>query len=431
MSLLETLGLNRRELRAWALYDVANSAFATTIMVAILPVYFQQQIASDLPAHMRSAYWAYFNAATMIAVALLSPAFGYFADVGGTKKKSLAFFTVVGALASMALALVGQGDWILTGVIYIIANFSFHAGIVFYESLLPHIANEKEVHRVSTSAYALGYLGGGILLAINLAWVTQPQLFGLPDASVGVKLSFVSVGIIWLLFMVPLLRQVPEPLAQKQDVIRAPIQASFTALLQVKRTFSKLRRYPQAMTFLLAFWLYSDAVGTIINMATIYGLEVGISSDDLVLAILLVQFIGVPASFAFGPITHAIGPKKALFITLLIYLGVTSFAYFMSTAWHFWVLAVGVALVQGANQAISRSIFAQMVPLQHSGEFFGLFSVMSKFAGLFGPLVFGLLSSNLGESRYSILFLVFLFVAGMVLLSKVDIEKGKQEAEVV
>ncbi len=428
--LLAKLGLRTREQRAWALYDVANSTFATTIAVAVLPIYFSDVLATDLPQNLRSAYWAYFNSFTMLITALFAPTLGYLADLHAAKKKSLALFTCVGAIASMALAFLSPGNWKAAGFIFILANFAFNAGIVVYEALLPHVADEEDVHRVSNSGYALGYLGGGLLLAINLLWISKPTMFGLPNAVAGVKISFISVGVIWIAFMIPLMLRVSEPKSRADIKAKADSLSKSlgTSLFQLQHTLRELKNYPQMLLFLISFWAFSDAVGTIINMATIYGREVGISSSDLTVAILFVQFMGVPASFAFGPITHAIGPKKALNITLVVYMLVAIVALFMSTALHFWILAFGVSLVQGANQAISRSIFSSMVPMHRSGEFFGLFSVSSKFAGLFGPLVFGLVSSQLGESRYSVLFLIFLFVIGLILFNRVRIEEGQEQA---
>ena len=425
---LKSAGMDRKELRAWALYDVANSCFATTIMVAILPVFFNDSIAADLPAHVRTAYWAYFNSFTMIAVALVSPSLGYLTDALRCKKKFLAIFTVIGSLASMALAFVSRGQWLLTGGLFVIGSFAFYVGNTFYESLLPHITKGDEIHRVSNSGYAVGYLGGGILLAINLVGIMQPSLLGLADAGQGVRVAFISVGVCWLLFSIPLFRHVAEPPAFTQPK-KNLFATSFTAIFQLKRTFAQLRHYPQVLLFLLAFWAYSDGIGTIINMATIYGREVGIGANDLIIAILVVQFLGVPFSFAFGPITHRFGPKKSLMFTLGIYTLVSIVGYFMTTTLHFWILAAGVASVQGASQAISRSLFASMVPLKHSGEFFGLFSVSSKFAGLFGPLIFGLLAEFTGGSRLSVLFIVGLFIVGMLLLQRVDVEAGKRHAE--
>jgi UMF1 family MFS transporter len=428
-SLLDKVGLDTKERRSWALYDVANSSFATTIMVAILPIYFNDVLASSLAPNLRSAYWAYFNAIAMIIVALVSPSLGYLADVCGSKKRYLAYYTVLGALGSFAFAVLEPGQWLMAGVLFVASLFAFHVGIIFYEALLPHISNEQNVHTISASGYAIGYLGGGILLAINLAWIQMPQTFGLPDAGFAVRLSFVSVGVCWILFSLPLFKHVREP--RLVEARRLSWSLAVTAAFRLRGTFAELKRYPQVLLFLISFWAYSDGVGTIMNMATIYGREVGIASSDLILAILLVQFIGVPASFAFGPITQKIGPKNALFITLFVYTSVSIVAYFMTSALHFWILAVGVSLVQGANQAISRSLFASMVPLEKSGEFFGLFSIWSRFSGLFGPLVFGLLAEYTGGSRSSVIFVVALFVIGIVALQFVDVDKGRADAVAV
>lgn len=425
-SLLDKVGLDTKERRSWALYDVANSAFATTVMVAVLPIYFNDVLAAELAPNIRSAYWAYFNAFAMIVIALVSPSLGYLADVCASKKKYLAYYTVLGAVACFALAGLGKGQWLWAGILFMVSLFAFHVGIIFYESLLPHISTEENVHRISASGYAIGYLGGGVLLALNLAWIQMPQTFGMADAGVGVKASFVSVGLCWLLFSLPLFRNVHEP---RQPVkVKMSWRLAASALFRLRDTFVELKKYPQVLLFLVSFWAYSDGVGTIMNMATIYGREVGIASSDLILAILLVQFIGVPASFAFGPITQKIGPKNSLFVTLFVYTLVSIVGYFMSTALHFWILAVGVSLVQGANQAISRSLFSSMVPAEKSGEFFGLFSIWSRFSGLFGPLVFGLLAEYSGGSRNAVAFVIFLFLLGIVMLKFVDVEKGKADA---
>ena len=425
-SFLSKVGLDTKERRSWAVYDVANSAFATTVMVAVLPIYFNDVLAAELPNNLRSAYWAYFSALSMIIVAVVSPSLGFLADVCGSKKRYLAYYTVLGALGCFALATLGHGQWLVAGMIFVITNFSFHVGTIFYEALLPHIADEDSLHTLSNSGYALGYLGGGIVLAVNLLFITKYEMFGLPNTEAGIKLSFISVGVVWILFSIPLFRNVREP--QQSKIQKFSVKLAFTAIFRLKETFIQLKKYPQVLLFLVSFWAYSDGVGTIMNMATIYGREVGIASSDLILAILLVQFIGVPAGFAFGPLTNKIGPKKALYITLTVYTAVSIVGYFMTTSFHFWILAVGVALVQGANQAISRSLFASMVPASHSGEFFGLFSVWSRFSGLFGPLVFGLLAEYTGGSRLSVLFVVGLFIVGIVVLKFVDIEKGRADS---
>lgn len=426
---LQRLGLDRQELRAWALYDCGNSAFATTVMAAVLPTYFADVAAVHLDPHVRTAYWGYISAFALAIATILSPLIGIMADMARAKKQYLKIFTLLGAAASVALYGVKEGDWILAGLAFILGDIGFSAANIFYEALLPHIASPKEIHRVSTAGYAIGYLGGGVLLAINLAWIMMPQTFGIPDKGMAVRLSFVSVGVWWILFTIPLLRHVPEPEREKGIATVAHswpmIKESFASLF---KTFSALRHYRQAFLFLIAFWIFNDGIGTIIKMATIYGKEVGIGTSDLIGAILLVQFVGVPFSFAFGSLADRIGTKNGLYLSLVIYLFITILGYLMEHAWQFWVLALAVGIVQGGSQALSRSIYALLIPKNRSAEFFGFFSVSSKFAGIFGPLLFGLLGQTTGGSRISILAIALFFLAGILLLRFVDIEKGQKKA---
>lgn len=435
---LKTLGLDRPELRAWAYYDIANSAFACTIMVAVLPVYFADAIANELEPARVSAMWAYISTAATLLSLSIAPLLGVMADEGGRKKRFLAAFTGLGASCSALLFFADQGetilpfaggDIVLTAALYILASISFASGEVFYESLLPHIASEEEVHRTSSSGYALGYLGGGLLLAINLAWITAHETFGFPDKTMAVKASFLSVGVWWIGFSIPLFRRVQEPRALNQTIEQKSVfQQIRLSLYELRRTFSSLRQYRNAFLFLLAFWFYSDGVLTIMKMAAVYGKEVGISSDDLIAAILMVQFVGVPCTFLFGPLAHRLGSKRALQLTVITYLVMTSAAYFMTSTVHFWGLAIGIAAVQGGCQALSRSIYSLLIPRQRSSEFFSFFSVSSKFAGIFGTLCFGIISDLTGSSRTGLVYLTLLFIVGLVLLQRVDIQEGKREA---
>jgi UMF1 family MFS transporter len=429
---LESIGLHRKELFSWALYDVANSAFATTIMVAILPVYFGDVVAEHLTDQKATSLWAYISAAATFLTALVSPFLGVVADRKAAKKRLLFLFTTLGALASAGLYFATSGQITLTATLFLIASLSFAAGEVFYESILPHIANDEEIHRTSTSGFALGYLGGGVLLAINLAWITKPDWFGFPDAGLAVRASFVSVGCWWFGFSIPLFRVVAEPPARltSQPQNRVSLLRHIAiAGRDLAQTLGHLRQYRNAFLFLLAFWFYSDGVGTIMKMSVIYGREVGISSDDLIAAILMVQFVGVPFSFLYGPLAHRYGPKASLNFTLAVYLVITMVAYLMSEAWHFWGLAFVLASVQGGNQALSRSMYSQMIPRHRSSEFFSFYSVSSKFAGIFGPLFFGIIGDITGGSRASIFFISILFIVGFILLQRVNLSEGRQEAQ--
>lgn len=426
--ILAALGLETRASRAWALYDVANSAFACTIMVAILPVYFADVVAATMDRQSISSTWAYVSALAALLIACLSPIMGVLADSLGFKKKFLAVFTGIGASASSLLYFAQSGDIALTIVLYLIASIAFGAGEVCYESLLPHITKQKRMHTTSASAYALGYLGGGILLALNLSWISNPSLWSISSSQKAVNLSFLSVGIWWLLFSIPLFTGIAEPKTHADNLQARPAIPVLikNAFSELRQTFSHIRTYKMTFLFLLAYWLYSDGVGTIMKLAVIYGKEVGIGNEDLIGAILLVQFLGVPATFLFGPITEKIGAKKTLYLTLSVYTAITGLAYFMSAASHFWYLATLIALVQGATQAISRSLYAGIIPVKKSSEFFSFFSISSKFAGVIGPLVFALVSDALGDSRYSLVFVAGLFLAGMYLLTKVDLDEGKK-----
>ena len=420
------IGLERQDLRAWAMYDWANSAFATTIMAAVLPIYYADVAADGLPENVRTAYWGYTASIALMIVAIASPLLGACADFLGSKKKFLAGFVALGVLGTGLLILVDRGEWQLASGLFIIANIGFAGANVFYDGMLPHLAKGGAVDRVSTAGYAYGYAGGGLLLLVNLLWIQMPTTFGFADAGVAVKASFVSVAVWWGLFTIPLLRHVKEP-----PPVKASDERGFIIGIGFRRlmaTFRQIRRYKQVMIFLLAFWFYTDGIGTIIKMATIYGREIGIEQGHLIGALLLVQLLGLPCTFAFGAIAHRLGPKTGITICLIVYAGICILGFLMTTTWEFWFLAVLVATVQGGCQALSRSLYASMIPRAKSSEFFAFISVSSKFAGIFGPLLFGLVTHWTGAGRLGILFLILFFVVGIVLLRMVDVDAGRAVA---
>jgi UMF1 family MFS transporter len=427
-SLLERVALHRPELRGWALYDWANSAFMTTVVAAVFPIYFSTVAAAELPAAEAAFRFGIATTLALAAVAVMAPVLGAIADYSAAKKRFLAAFQTVGVLATAAMWLIGRGDWLLALALFMLGNIGVYGALTFYDSLLPHIASRDEIDRVSTSGYALGYLGGGVLLAINLAWILMPGAFGFPDADVAVRLSFVSVAIWWLLFSLPLFRQVPEPrrrLEADERPDQNPVIMGFTRL---RETLGDLRRYRQAFLMLLAFLLYNDGINTIIRMATIFGTEIGIGREHLIGALLLVQFVGVPCSFLFGRLAGRIGAKRAVAGSLVVYTGVSILCYFVQTAAHFYALALIVGTVQGGSQALSRSLFATMVPRHKSSEFFGFFGVFEKFAGIFGPLLFAIAVALTGSSRHGILSVILFFFFGGLVLWRVDVGEGQRVA---
>lgn len=423
--LLERLGLQRRELRAWACYDVANSPFMTTVL-AILPVYFVRVPAAALPAQLARSRYAFATSLAVVVVGLLGPLLGAIADTRGAKKRFLAAFLALGASATAALALASRGRWLLALVAFVVANVGVTSTLAFYNALLPGIASEHEIDRVSTAGFALGYLGGGALFALNLWMIASPVTFAIPDAGLATRLSFLSVAVWWVLFSIPLFRRVPEPPALTRPAGAASDLA--LALRRLRRSLGDLRRHRDAGLLLLAFLVYNDAVNTIIRMATVYGDEIGIPPVHMMLALLMVQLVGVPCSLAFGQLAGRQGARQAILVALGVYAGISVYACFLRTAPQFFVLAFLVATVQGGAQALSRSLFATLVPRNQAGEMFGFFGTFDRFGGAIGSFVFGLTLWRTGSSRPAILTLLLFFALGAFLLSRVDVERGRRLA---
>ena len=423
--LLNKLGLGRRELRAWAMYDWANSAVQTTIIAAIFPIFFQKVAAAGMPGAVATGRFAWASTWSILIVAVIAPLLGAVADHAPVKKRFLAVFLAIGAVATALMFFITTGAWVFALVLFVIVNVGVAGSIVFYESLLPHIASEDELDRVSTAGYALGYLGGGVLLGINIAMMTWPSAFLLPGREVAVRASLASVAVWWVVFSIPLFRQVPEP---PQRAHAGRIEGPVAAARQLLQTLRELRRYRQAFLLLLAFLLYNDGVQTIIRMATTYGTEIGLDENAMIGALLLTQFVGVPFGFAFGMLADRIGAKPAVFLGLTVYAIITVLGYFMRTSTHFFALALMVGMVQGGTQALSRSLFASMVPKQKSSEFFAFFGVFERYAGILGPALFAWVVGHTGTSRNAILSIIAFFVIGGVILTFVNVDEGRREA---
>ena len=425
VKLLDRIGLGRPDLRAWAMYDWANSAFQTTIVAAVFPIYYRRVAASGLAEADAMARFAWATTIAILIVAIVAPVLGAIADRTPVKKRLLAMFAGMGILSCFAMFWITEGEWLFALTLFVIGTVGVAGSIVFYESLLPHLAAAGELDRVSSAGYAIGYLGGGTLLALNLLLIQKPELFGLSDAGVGTRVSFVSVGVWWLLFSLPLLLRVPEPRRLGREPQRVSVAQGARDLMQ---TFRELRRYRQALLFLLAFLIYNDGIQTMIRVAAIYGESIGLDSGAMISALLLTQFIGVPAAFAFGAVAARIGAKRGVFIGLAVYIVITALGYYMRTSTHFFMLAILVGLVQGGTQALSRSLFASMIPRHKSSEFFAFFSVFERYAGVLGPAVFALVVSYTGTGRNAILAVLVFFVVGAALLIPVDVEAGRRDA---
>jgi MFS transporter, UMF1 family len=427
-SLLSRVGLDRRELRAWAMYDWANSAFQTTVITAVFPRFFSDFAAAGLTPAEATARFAWATTIAVTITAVIGPILGAVADIRGLKKTLLGVSMTVGIIATLLMTTISRGDWVFAAAVFMIANIGIAASFVFYDSLLPHIAAPEEMDRVSTAAYAIGYLGGGVLLVVNLAWILSPATFGLADSVAAIRLSFASVAVWWLVFSLPLFFRVREPKPSLEFDERRRDNPVRTALVRLRATFHELRSYRQAFLMLVAFLLYNDGIQTIIRMASIYGAEVGIDQNAQIAAFVLVQFVGVPCSFLFGAMAHRIGAKRGIFLALTVYTGISLLGYFMTSVWQFFALAFLVGTVQGGSQALSRSLFARMIPKHKSSEYFGFFAVFEKFAGIAGPALFAASVTLFDSSRVAVLSVIVFFVLGAIVLTRVDVTAGEAQA---
>jgi UMF1 family MFS transporter len=436
--LLERIGLHRPELRAWALYDWANSAVVTVIIAAVFPIYFYRVAGAGLPAGVGIQRYAVATVIAMAGLALLAPILGAMADLAAIKKKMLAVFIGVGAPATAALFFIHTGDWLLALVLFVIVQLSVASTFVFYDSLLPHIATHEEIDRVSTTGYALGYLGGGLLLTLNLAWIEFPHWFGLPhgtglsdaQATLPTRLAFLSVAVWWIVFSIPLFLRVPEPIIRAAHGVVGTSRSLRHILAQLRETLRALRQYKQAGLMLVAFLVYNEGIGTIIKMAAIYGAEIGLDEGAMIGSIILVQFVGIPCTILFGALAGKIGAKPSIILGLTVYLGIAFLGYVLSTATQFLILALLVGMVQGGTQALSRSLFASLIPKERSAEVFALFALSEKLAGVLGPGLFTLTIILTGSSRYAVASVILFFLAGGLLLSQVDVTSGRRAAQV-
>lgn len=407
---------------AWVMYDWADSSFACTIMAAVLPIFFRDVAAAGQP--QASSFWAYTQSLAMLAVAVMAPVLGAVADQSCSRVKFMRFFAYLGITGTALLTLVGEGDYILCSAFYVAGSIGFYCASVFYDSLLSRVAPAGEMDCLSARGYAVGYLGGGLLLALNMAIIMFPGAFFMPGPLWATRATFLTVAAWWLVFSLPFFRHVREE-RESSPIGPEIVRMAFGRL---RDTFREIRKYRDLSKFLLAFWLYNDGISTIILMATVYGRDVGIGTTHLIGALLLTQFVAFPFSLIFGRLAAAFGPKKAIYTGIGVYTMILALAFFMTTPLHFWILAAMVGTVQGGTQAISRSLYASMVPPAKTAEFFGFMGISSKFAAIFGPFIFGVTSQLTGSSRFGIASLLIFFLAGGLILALVDLRRGREVA---
>jgi len=405
-----------KPITAWAFYDWADSAFATTVMAGFFPLFFKIYCNPDIPAETSTLRLGLTNSLASLTVALAAPFLGALADARAARKLFLALSALLGAAATLLLAYVSEGAWLWAAFLYGLGVIGFSASLVFYDSLLPQLSGEKSPEAVSSLGYAMGYLGGGLLFLLNVLMYSKPAWFGLADKTSAVKASFVCVAVWWVLFSLPLLIAVPE----KQSP-----SSRLSSLAKLRCTLGKLIGNRNLIFFLLAYWLYIDGVNSVVKMAIDYGISLGFGAQGLIIALLITQFVGFPAAIACGLIGERIGARRVVLAGISAYCLITVWASIMQAAWEFYLLAVFVGLVQGGVQALSRSLYSCMIPADESAEYFSFYNVVGRFASVLGPALIGMTAFYSASERVGILSLLLLFGVGAFLLSRVDISAAK------
>ena len=414
---------NKRSIYSWALYDWANSAYATTVMAGFFPLFFKAYYSADVDVTISTAQLGFANSISSFIIVLIAPLLGAIADTGSLKKRFIFLFAYLGILMSAILSLVGEGNWQLAVFIYTLGNIGFMGSNTFYDGILPSVSNIKNVDFISGLGFAMGYLGGGILFSINVWMLQDFSFFGFKNEVEAIKASFISVAIWWAIFSIPLFLFVEEKREKNIDTIKL-IKDGY---IRLKTTFTKIKKLKGLLLFLIAYWLYIDGVDTIIRMAVDYGMALGFNSSSLIMALLIVQFIGFPATLLFAKLATIWDTKKAIFLAIGIYISIIFYATKMQDAPEFYILAVMIAFVQGGIQALSRSFYSKMIPQNQAAEFFGFYNFLGKFAAILGPLLVAVVALFSDSSRLAIASVSIFFILGAILLYLVDEKKVSKE----
>jgi UMF1 family MFS transporter len=425
-----------RPAQAWAFYDWANSAFSTTVMAGFFPVLFKQFYSAGVDAAESSYRLGVASSLSSLAIALVAPALGAIADAGGSRKRFLLASAALGVGATSLLFFIGSGQWVAAAAVFVTAAVGFSASMIFYDSLLVDVSTPETSDYVSSYGFALGYLGGGILFAINIVMYRMPELFGLSDGTTAARFSFLTVAAWWALFSLPLLRVVRERTSSKRPPAgvaggapaapgggvtgdRTRRAALASGLRSFVDTLRHLRRHRTAFLFLVGYWFYIDGVHTLVRMGMDYGLSLGFPAGTLITALLMIQFVGFPATLAFGKMAGRFGARTGILAAIVFYIVICAWGYRIQSEWEFFVLAGGIGLAQGGINSLSRSFYSRLIPAQESAQFFGYYNTIGRFSAVLGPWVMGGVSLATGNPRLSMLALILFFVAGAGFLLRV------------
>ena len=402
-----------REKFSWSLYDWAISVFATTVLAGFFPLFFKSFWAGDLDDATSTALLGTVSSVAGLIIVLIAPILGAMADLSRNKKLFLLIFALLGIISTSTLFFISYGFWEWSLIIFGLSIIGFSGANIFYDSLLIDVSSDEDRNYVSSMGYALGYLGGGILFLVNVLMYLYPSYFNLNSQTEGILYSFLSVALWWFVFSMPLFLFVKQKKINDIADFKNPFKQSF---IRVLNTFREIKKYKAVLIFLIAYWFYIDAIDTIVRMAVAYGTDLGFDSSKLIIALIFTQFIGFPATFAYGYLAEKFGLFNMLVVGILIYILICIYSLFITSATDFFILAGLVGLVQGGVQSVSRTIFSRLIPQDKATEFFGFYNLIGKSAVVVGPALVGWMAYIFDNPKAGIISLLLLFIPGIIIL---------------
>ena len=400
-----------REIKAWISYDLGNSAFATTVLAAFFPIFYNQYWSSNIDSTLSAQYLSWTLVISNLTLLFTAPLIGAITDISKSTKKLFISMVMISIIGTGLLYTLEAGLWLYALIFFGIANYFFSASNVIYDKILVQIASPGLFSKISGYGYAWGYFGGGFLFLINACMSLYPELFGLSSQAEAIRWSFITVSIWWFIFLIPLAVTYKEPSAKVVE--NQVIRNSFKNLIN---TFISISQYRNAFIFLIAFFLFIDGVHTVVALAATFALNLGLDSSSVIIALLMVQFIAFPSTLMWAYVGEKYSDKFVINFSILIYILIIIYTLFLSNAMEFYILAAMVGFVQGGIQGSSRGLFAKLIPHDKAGEFFGLFNTFGKAGAFMGPALVGLFLALFENVRLSLLPILFLFVLGLIVL---------------